>query len=143
MPIIDTSVIIEMINAKGKCHAEANIIKREIDNGRLIGYIPFPNLSEVYYIAYSIYSYLGLDSQKAKKLIQWLFYHENIKIHPLNLDLIFLTGDIKNKYHISIMDSFNFALAKLLNEKLIFKSKEMEFSDKLLNDFEIIFIEQI
>ncbi|MHA1270902.1 MAG: PIN domain-containing protein [Candidatus Helarchaeota archaeon] len=142
MPIVDTSVIIEMINVKGKCHAQAIIIKREMDNGRLKVHIPFPNLSEIYYIAYRIYSQLGIDTQKAKNLIQWLLYHKNIIIHPLNLDIIFLAGDIKNKYHISIMDSFNFAFAKLLNKKLIFKSKEMEFSDMLLNDFEITFLEQ-
>ena len=142
MPIIDTSVIIEMINVKGKYHAHASIIKREIDNDRLKVYIPFPNLSEIYYIAYRIYSHLGIDTQKAKNLVQWLLYHKNVIIHHLSLDIIFLAGDIKNKYHISIMDSFNFALAKLLNKKLIFKSKEMEFSDMLLNDFEVIFLEQ-
>lgn len=142
MPIIDTSVIIEMINSAGTCHLQANIIKRQLELGNIIAHLPMPNLSEIYYIALRIYSQLNQDIQKAKKLILWLVSHNHIKIQALTMDLIFLSGEIKNQYTISIMDSFNFALAKVLGEKLIFKSKEREFPPDLLKDFHIIFLDQ-
>lgn len=142
MPIIDTSVIIEMINSKGACYLQANNIKKQIDLGKIIAYIPTPNLSEIYYIALRFYSHLNLELQNAKYLILWMVLHKNIRIHNLDIDLIFSAGELKNKYSISIMDSFNFALAKLLNEKLIFKSQEEEFSDELLKNFDIIFLDQ-
>ena len=132
-----------MINSAGSCHLQANTIKQELDKGSIVAHLPIPLLSEIYYITLRVYSQLKKDLHLAKKLIDWLITHDNVIIYPLNMNLILRAGEIKHSFSISIMDSFNFALAQLMGKKLIFKSNEREFSDDLLKQFDIIFLDQI
>lgn len=136
--VLDTSVIIEMANKKGKFHKQALTVLELIVKGKIRGIIPNPCLAEIYYVASRLYD----SKQKAKNLLDWLVTQDNLQIERLDYDDLIMAGQIKEKYSISIMDSFFLTLSKKYNCKVIFRKREKEFSTELLKEFQMVFLSE-
>jgi predicted nucleic acid-binding protein len=141
----DTGVIVEYANLDGMFHAEAQAIFQSVIAGKLDVVIPHPILAETYYVSLRIYKTLGLDDcvKRAKKLVQWLYTAPNISLAEPSLELAILAGDTKDRYGISMMDSYVLALSKLSKGKAVFRTEESEMK-KNLGDlskrFNIVFL---
>ena len=72
---LDTSVIIEYIDLKGRIHSQAEGVFAGALTGELAALIPHVVLAEAYYVSHGIYRRLGLTDAAARteKLIEWLY----------------------------------------------------------------------
>lgn len=136
--VLDTSVVIEIANEKGKFHEQALVILKAIKEKKIKALIPKPSLAEIYYVASRLYE----SDQKGKNLLDWLITQEGIKIEEMNYEDLIKSGKIKKEYSVSIMDSFFLWLSRKRKCKSIFRKKEREFSEKLLKDFQIVFLSE-
>ena len=141
----DTGVIVEYANLDGAFHNEAQAVFETVIAGKLNVVIPHPILAETYYVSLRIYKTLGLDdfAKRAKNLVQWLYKAPNISLAEPSLELAILAGETKNRFGISMMDSYVLAASRLSAGKAVFRAEESEMKKKLADmkkRFDIVFL---
>jgi len=146
MIVLDSSVIIEYIDLKGKLHDVAEVIFENLNQGKLTGLIPHPTLTETYYVAQRIYKKIEPKNAKKKAtlLINWLYSHPHLRVIADTLNLAILAGEIKLKLHLALTDCYVLATSKIHNAKAVFKKREREMQDvirEIEENFDIIFLE--
>ena len=141
----DTGVIVEYANLDGAFHREAQAVFQSVIAGKLNAVFPHPILAETYYVSLRIYKTLGYDDfmRRAKKLAQWLYSASNISLALPSLELAILAGETKDKFGISMMDSYVLAASRLSGGKALFRTEESEMKKKLgelRKQFDIVFL---
>ena len=142
---LDTSMITEYANLDGTYHKEAEAIFQQVIAGKLRIVIPHPILAETYYVCLRIYKSLGLNDHviRARKLVNWLYAAPNMSLADPSIDLAISAGEIKDKFRISMMDSFVLAASKISRGKAVFRSEESEMKKGLADlrkQFDIVFL---
>ena len=143
---LDTSVIIEYIDLKGRFHSQAEGVFAGALTGELTALIPHAVLAEAYYVSHGIYKTLGLMDAAARteKLIEWLYRSPNMEIVSGTLDLALESGRIKRDFGPALTDSYVIAAAKLHKGKALFKKRETEMSKQissLVKEYPLVFLE--
>ena len=143
---IDTSIIIEYIDMKGEYHEEAELIFREILNGRIEAIVPHPILAETYYVAVKLYDKLKIMSSHdiASKLIEWLYRLPTLIIPREDINLAIEAGKAKLEFNIALTDCYVLAVSKICGCKSLFKKREKEMlksMDILEKKYQLIFLE--
>ncbi len=145
--VIDTGVLVEYIDRRGKFHDLAAVIIDSITAGKLTGIIPHPVLTETYYVSARVYRALNLKNceERAQTYIEWLFRHPNIVVESGDLNLAIEAGKIKMKYRLALTDCYVLALSKITSCPAVFRSVEREMEkqlDTLRKEFHMIFLEE-
>ena len=140
----DTSVIIEYANLDGTYHKEAEVIFQQVIAGKLRIVIPHP-IWQRHTISLRIYKTLGFDdhANRARKLVQWLNTAPNMSLTDPSIDLAIVAGEIKDKFGISMMDSFVLSSSRISRGKAVFRSEESEMKRGLADlkkQFDIVFL---
>lgn len=143
---IDTSIIIEYIDMEGEYHKEAELIFREILNGRVEAVVPHPILAETYYVAVKLYDKLKMMNPLdiASKLIGWLHRLPTLIIPREDISLAIEAGKAKLKFNIALTDCYVLATSKIYGCKSLFKRREKEMlrnMDMLEREYQLIFLE--
>ncbi len=142
---LDTSVIIEYIDRKGRYHELAKAVFDSLMKGKLKVYVPHVVLAETFYIAARLFRAIGAEKPlfKAKSLVEWLYYNPRIEvIRSLEIDIE--AGVIKLKYKLALTDAYVLAIAKVLGVPALFRKKEHEMIrvlDSLRRECKIMFLE--
>ena|SRR5579864_2719981 len=141
----DTGVIVEYANLDGLFHNEAQAVFQSVIAGKLNVVIPHPILAETYYVSVRIYKTLGFDdfTKRAKKLVQWLYSAPNISLAEPSLELAIHAGEIKDRFGISMMDSYVLAASRISRGKAVFRTEESEMKKKLgdlRKRFDVVFL---
>ncbi|MHA1593962.1 MAG: PIN domain-containing protein [Candidatus Baldrarchaeia archaeon] len=145
--VLDTGVLVEYIDRKGRFHGLAAAVMGSIISGKLTGVVPHPVLTEAYYVSARIYRVLGLEDfeKRAKTYVEWLFRHPNIVVEPSGLELAIEAGKIKMKYGLALTDCYVLALSKMRACPAVFRKVEREMEgrlDELRRNFRIVFLEE-
>jgi len=144
--VIDTSVIIEYIDLKGKYHKQATSVFSAISSGKIQAIIPHPILTESYYVSSRIYQQLNIGNPeiRAQKLIKWLYTHPTIIIPNIGLKLAIEAGDTKQRYGLALTDCYVLAASRIYNCKALFTKREKEMLkkiDDIKREYNVIFLE--
>ena len=142
---LDSSVIIEYIDRAGRLHEQASAIFKALSEGRLRAVVPGPVLAETFYVAFRIYSSLGLPDpmERAERLVDWIDKHPQVDV-PRNFDLDLEAGKMKLKYGLSLTDCYVLAASKMRGAKAVFRKREREMEgveDALKKELEVVFLE--
>ena len=121
---MDTSIIIEYIDMKGEYHEGAELIFREILNGRIEAVVPHPILAETYYVAVKLYEKLEMTNPHdiASKLIEWLYRLPTLIIPREDIRLAIEVGKMKLKFNIALTDCYVLATRKYMVVRLFIKN---------------------
>lgn len=143
---LDTGAVAEYIELKGDFHKEAEVVFRNIMEGKIAALIPHEVLAETYYVSFRIYRKMALRNpeERAKKLIEWLYKSPNISIPEPSLELALAVGDIKRKFGLALTDSYVLATAKIAGGKSLFRNREREMVerlDELVREYDVVFLE--
>ena len=143
---IDTSIIIEYIDMEGEYHEGAELIFREILNGRIEAIVPHPILVETYYVAVKLYNKLKVANplDVASELIKWLYRLPTLTVPREEVNLAIEAGRVKLKLGIALTDCYVLAASKVYGCKALFKKREKEMLrniDILRGEYQPIFLE--
>jgi len=143
---LDTGVIVEYIDLKGKLHRQAEAIIEKVLAGKLLAIIPHPTLAETYYVSARIYEKLGLDTpdQRSEELVKWLYKSPNFALEEPSFELALLVGRIKRRFNLALTDAYVIATSKLYKGKAVFRKREREMVEKLTEltkSYDIVFLE--
>lgn len=147
MIAIDTGVWIEYINTRGILHAEAKAVVDSVNQGKITAILTPLTLTEIFYVAQRVYQEVYAQSQSeilAKKIYDFIYYHPNVEVEPLDYELCLNAGFIKTKYNIALSDCFLLALSERDNATIVFKNLESEMKQnkqELIKRFDLIFLE--
>lgn len=134
MIAIDTGIWIEYINTRGAFHPQAKAIIDSVNNGEATAVITPLTLAEIYYVAERVYREVYTpprSEEHAKKLYDFVYYHPNVEIKPLDYDLCLKAANIKSRYNIAFSDCFLFALSEQENSVVLFKNIESEMKQNI------------
>ena len=143
---IDTSVIIEYIDAKGELHEQAKLTFSALLTSKLEAIIPHPILAETYYVATRLYQKLKIENpgSVASKLIEWLYRLPTTIIPSEGTNLAIETGKAKLNHGLALTDCYVLATSKTHNCKALFKKTEKEMRkniDALKKEYQLLFLE--
>jgi len=143
---LDTSVIIEYVDLKGRFHNQAGGAFAGVLSGELTALIPHVVLAETYYVSCGMYGRLGLKDPTARseKLVEWLYRSPNIEITSGTLDLALESGRIKGDFGLALTDCYVMAAAKQRRGKALFRKREAEMSGQireLVKTYSLVFLE--
>lgn len=143
---LDTGVIIEYIDKKGKYHKPAETLFNTLLKGKLEAIIPHPVLTEVHYVIYRIYKAIGLRNaeERATKLVRWLYYLPTVEVKGEDLSLALEAARVKLKYGIALTDCYVIASARIYNGKAVFRKREKEMLEKIdeiVKEYPVVFLE--
>lgn len=145
---MDTGAWIEYINKNGRYHAQAKTVVDRINNNTMVAAVSPITLSEIYYVSERIYKEVfgaSLAKQKAEKLYNFVYYHPNTEVVPIDHKLGLRAGQIKSEYNIAISDYYSLALSEKDDVPVVFRHVENEMVPRLKDlkkDFNIIFLEE-
>ena len=124
---IDTSVIVEYVDRKGKYHDQAEAVFDALKAGQLGLIIPHPILAETYYVTATIYGKVGVESprSRASSLIEWLSRHPSVHI-PSEVGLDLEAGEAKLEHQIALTDCYVLAASKVFECQAVFRRRERE-----------------
>ncbi|MEM0023411.1 MAG: PIN domain-containing protein [Thermofilaceae archaeon] len=141
---LDTSVVVEFIDLKGRFHKQAEAIFASLLAGRLEAVVPHPVLAETYYVAVRVYSTRGLlDAEKrAEELVKWLAALPTVVVVE-GAELAVEAGLAKLKLGLALTDCYVLAAAKLARGKALFRSREAEMvkAGERLKEYNVVFLE--
>ena len=147
MIVIDTGVWIEYINARGVLHTQAMAVVDSVNQGKISAILTPLTLTEIFYVAERVYQEVHKMPQSeilAKKLYDFIYYHPNIEVKPLDYELCLKAGIIKTRFNIALSDCFLLALAEHNNVTILFKNIESEMKQnisELKKRFDLKFLE--
>ena len=147
MIAIDTGVWIEYINTRGTLHLQAKAVVDSVNQGETTAIITPLTLTEIFYVAERVYQEVYGQAQSeilAKKLYDFIYYHPNVEVKPLDYELCLNAGIIKTRYNIAFSDCFLLALSEHDNASVLFKNVESEMKQNIheLNErFDLKFLE--
>jgi hypothetical protein len=78
-----------------------------VNQGKITAILTPLTLTEIFYVAERIYQEVYTQSQSeilAKKLYDFIYYHPNIEVRPLDYELCLNAGIIKTRYDIALSD---------------------------------------
>lgn len=147
MIVLDTGVIAESVNKRGEFYAQATTIIDAIKFGSLTALVSPVTVSELHYVLWRIYDQLAIaDAGKVShKFCEYIYYHPNIKIVEMSLELLLEVGSIKHRYSLALSDCFVLAASKLNKCRAVFLQKEDEMEHMLKGlkkEFDILFLEE-
>jgi len=141
---LDTSVIVEYIDLKGRYHRQARAIFESVLVGKLEAVIPHPVLAETYYVAARIYTVIGLPEplRKAGELVKQLAALPTVEVVE-GAELAVEAGSAKLKLGLALTDCYVLAAAKLAGGKAVFRSREAEMARaaERLKEYSVVFLE--
>lgn len=141
---IDTGVWVEYINKGGKYHLQARAVIDRLQGSELQAVLPPTILTEVYYVSRRVYEgVLGKAeaARRAQKFYDYIYYHPRVVVHEIDYQIGLRAGEIKCEYGIAISDCFLIALAEEQGVPAVFRHKEEEFTHKLEEDFQVVYLE--
>ncbi len=147
MIAIDTGIWIEYINTRGLLHTEAKAVVDSVNQGKITAILTPLTLTEIFYVAERVYQEVYTQSQSeilTKKLYDFIYYHPNVEVIPLDYELCLNAGIIKTRYNIALSDCFLLALSEHDNATAVFKNLENEMKQnkqELIKRFDLIFLE--
>jgi predicted nucleic acid-binding protein len=105
--------------------------------------VPGPVLAETLYVAFRIYSSMGLldPVERAEKLFNWIDKHPQVDVLR-NFDLE--AGEMKLKYGVALTDCYVLAASKIFRTRAVFREREKEMEsieDVLREELEVVFLE--
>ncbi len=143
--VIDTSVIVEYINARGLYRLKAARMFEKAATGSLKLYVSVVTLSEVLYVASRIYEVAGLErpNERALDLVDWI--RGRAQVVEVNEDIALRAGEIKKKLGIALSDCYVIATAQTLDATPVFRKieKEMESKIESLRALGVEFLDEI
>lgn len=134
MIAIDTGVWIEYINTRGAFHPQAKAIIDSVNRQEAVVVLTPLTLAEIHYVAQRVYQevYTPLQSEEhAKKLYDFVYYHPQVEIKPLDYELCLKAATIKSRYNIAFSDCFLLALSEQENSTALFKNIESEMKQNI------------
>ncbi len=134
MIAVDTGIWIEYINIRGAFHPQAKAIIDSVNNGEATAVITPLTLAEIYHLAERVYREVYTpprSEEQAKKLHDFVYYHPNVEIKPLDYELCLKAATIKSRYNIAFSDCFLFALSEQENSVVLFKNIESEMKQNI------------
>lgn len=146
MIVLDTGVIAESVNKRGEFYAQATTVIDAIKSGSLTAIVSPVTISELHYVLWRIYDQLAIvDAEKvSRKFCEYIYYHPNIKIIEMSLELLLEAGSIKHRYSLALSDCFVLAVSKFNKCRAVFRHKEDEMEQVLKDlkkEFDILFLE--
>ena len=81
---------------------------------------------------YEVYYRLSENRGKDDLLVALSFIRDNSKILPIDEFLAILAAELSIKYHLSAIDAFTYAAAKMLNGKLVTGDKDFSKLDDVI-----------
>ncbi|MDG6925603.1 MAG: PIN domain-containing protein [Nitrososphaerota archaeon] len=142
---LDTGVIAEYIDLAGRFHREADAVMGRILAGKLTALVPHEVLAETFYVSCRIYQRLGLTgaTERARRLVEWIYASPNITLAEPSLDLALLAGEVKQRFGLALTDSYVLAGARINNGRALFRTKEREMAARfteLTREYEVVFL---
>ena len=142
---LDTSVIIEYVDRKGRFHEQAEAVFASVFRGELEAVVPHPVLAETYYVAARVYRALGLPDpeKRAEALVKWLAALPAVKVVE-GAELAVEAGVAKLKLGLALTDCYVLAAAKLAGARAVFRSREAEMravAERLEKEYGAVFLE--
>jgi predicted nucleic acid-binding protein len=147
MIAIDTGVWIEYINTRGVLHTQAKAVVDSVNQGKITAILTPLTLTEIFYVAERVYQEVYAQPQSemlAKKLYDFIYYHQYVEVKPLDYELCLNAGIIKTRYNIALSDCFLLALSEHDNATVLFKNLESEMNQnrqELIERFDLRFLE--
>ncbi|ABL78874.1 PIN domain-containing protein [Thermofilum pendens] len=143
---LDTSVIVEYIDARGDLHRQAELVFSALLSGRLEALIPHPVLAETYYVAARLYRALGAGDPEgtASRLVSWLYRLPSVSVPEGGVELAVEAGRVKARYGVALTDCYVLAVARVYACKALFKRPEGEMAkhlDELRREYGAVFLE--
>lgn len=144
--VLDTGVIAESVNLTGEFNKQATIILDAINSGSLTALVSPVTITELRYVLWRIYDKLGVKNADkiSRDFCEYIYYHPNIRILEMSLELILEAGAIKHRYSLALSDCFVLAASKLNRCKAVFRDKEEEVEQVLKDlskEFDLLFLE--
>ena len=143
---MDTGVMIEYIDRRGKFHAQAETVFSALFAGDLEALVPHPVLSEIHYVSAKIYEALGIESprERATRLIKWLRGLPTVRVPDTGADLAAEVGKAKLNYGLALTDCYVLAVSKMHECRALFRKRENEMlkiADALKKEYQTVFLE--
>lgn len=143
---LDTGVIAESVNINGEFYRQATVIFDAIKSGSLTALISPITISESHYVLWRIYNKLAMKNAEkvSRNFCEYIYYHPNIRIIEMSLELLLQAGSIKHRYALALSDCFVLAVSKLNRCKAVFRHKEDEMGSvwgDLGREFDLLFLE--
>ena len=122
--VVDTSVVIEYVNEAGELHEKAVRLFEKAITGDVELYVTPLTLSEVLYVASSVYQAAGVTdpNREAARLARWLT--SIARLVSLDERIALRAGELKKMLRISLADCYVIASAEALDATPLFKHVE-------------------
>ncbi|KXB01402.1 hypothetical protein AKJ44_02570 [candidate division MSBL1 archaeon SCGC-AAA261F17] len=142
---VDTGVVIEYIDQKGKYHHQAETVFSSLLAGNLKILLPHPVLAEVHYVSVRLYEALELENprERAAKLVKWLRGLPTVEVSDSSADLAVEAGKAKLNFGLALTDCYVLAASRMCECKALFRKREKEMrknADALEREYQIIFL---
>jgi len=144
LTVLDTGVIAESVNVNGEFYLQAKTVLDAVKSGSMTALVSPVTISELCYVLWRIYDGIGVRNAErvAKDFCEYIYYHPNIRIVEMSLELLLEAGVIKHRYGLALSDCLALAASKLNGCKAVFRHKEDEMvSVDLGKEFDIVFLE--
>lgn len=144
--VMDTGVVVEYIDRRGRFHEQAETVFLSLFTGNMEVLLPHPVLAEIHYVSARIYEALKLESprEKATKLVTWLRGLPTVRVPDGGADLAVEVGKVKLNYGLALTDCYVLAASKIHECKALFRKREGEMlrsADVLKREYRIVFLE--
>ncbi len=140
----DTSVIVEYLDEESPYIVNIEKLYTDIARGRVRVYIPLEVLSEVIYVSTKIYKEAGFENpnREAMNFINWLLSYPNVSVATPSLQISILTGELRKRMRISLIDCYVIATAYTLRATPLFLrlEKEMKPYIEILVQYNVQFV---
>ncbi len=138
--MVDTGVFVDYMDRKSPLHRVARAVVESI--GQLEVLLPHVTLAEICYVSARILREAGIKEafEKSVEFVKWLYSHPAVEVVS-SLELDIEAAKVKLEYGIAIGDCYILALSKLKNCKAVFRKRENEMPGRIVEDFDVIFLE--
>jgi len=123
---LDSGVLLEYITVTSPNYSKVRkLLKYKL-------YLPLTSLTEAYYISVKLYKAMRVEDPEveAEKLFKFFLNHPNLEVVTPNSEIALKAGKIKEKYRVSLADSYVIATAETTSTKPLFRKIERELADK-------------
>lgn len=143
---MDTGVVIEYIDQRGKYHDQAETVFSSLLAGDLRVVLPHPVLAEVHYVSARVFEALDLENPhgRAMKLVSWLRGLPTVIVPDGSADFVAEVGRAKLNYRLALTDCYVLAASKIHKCGALFRRCEKEMlkrADALKEEYQIVFLE--
>ncbi len=129
--MIDTSVLIDYINARSPYRAKAARLLEEAATGRLKLYVNTVTLSETLYVASRVYQAAGIADPNGRALdfVEWV--KGRARVIDIDEDIALRAGELKKELGIALPDCYVIATAEAVGGTPLFRRLEREMEPVL------------